>query len=834
MSRNFKSVYGKLKSVFNNLKRVERDLTGVIHFTAPSGLISSAEAEVRASFYPSRVDDVFISLLNGVKLKETLAREGFLVIKKPGGGGVRYALYDIGGECYALALDLPPALRRFGADCLKTSLKLCLEFYETERSANLDAMTGLFNHGYFQRELRSLLSGCEAEFESLRENDAPLEYNLENSNVGLILFDIDNFKNFNDTFGHRMGDIVIEKVAEAAENEVLKFARELTIARYGGEEFAVITRGLSAERAVELAESIRSAVEAVDTAALAKKAGISLKPGRVTVSLGAAFYEAGGNFSAGASLSPIDVCASELIKKADLALYGSKHLGKNRVTRYDELPFKCASVIERKGDFILVNVGSAHGIGYNDRFEIYDGVYNGVTDVISGAAAKKIGCYPRMLKGVIRVSKNYGVFDSTLMEKMAVCEIERESLPIAAGDTCAPLNAGEKELYSGDVFLPRDIFPPQYYCGSAANGGRELSAFGHLILIDYKNLIGKVKYSAPVKFGQMVSDVENLALNKGLKYEKLVRLSSDKTVLCFKSEIVSGALESFIESANARLKDSAGEDSGIRVNVLNSAALKKTPSCDMEILKYLRMADFVNSYYKNASFIEQFDYETCRRYGLFYYYRSRHSAALEIFARYETIFRQPPDFRFYQNAGVVALKINKTGLAIKYFMMAEKLDGTSPVPKSNLGLIYSMTGAYGKAAQYYAQCLELEPQSVLYNNNLAYALLMLGKNLKYALKCSKAAVENCSAAQLPEFLDTLGDLHMRLKNFADASSAYKKALSASDRPAAPAAYLKLARASLMAGEKPAAVKIIEMMKTSDEFACAASEIAEFEKIIDKY
>ncbi|HOT76073.1 MAG TPA: hypothetical protein PK467_09815, partial [Candidatus Wallbacteria bacterium] len=188
MSRNFKSVYGKLKSVFNNLKRVERGLTGVIHFTAPSGLISSAEAEVRASFYPSGVDDVFISLLNGVKLKETLAREGFLVIKKPGGGGVRYALYDIGGECYALALDLPPALRRFGADCLKTSLKLCLEFYETERSANLDAMTGLFNHGYFQRELRSLLSGCEAEFESLRENDAPLEYNLENSNVGLILF----------------------------------------------------------------------------------------------------------------------------------------------------------------------------------------------------------------------------------------------------------------------------------------------------------------------------------------------------------------------------------------------------------------------------------------------------------------------------------------------------------------------------------------------------------------------------------------------------------------------------------------------------------------------
>ncbi|OQA78147.1 MAG: putative diguanylate cyclase AdrA [bacterium ADurb.Bin243] len=834
MSRNSKNVLGRLKSVFNNLKRVEAGLSEVIYFTAPPGRISAAEAEVRAYFYPESIGTAFISLLNGINLKDALGRGECLVIKKPGRSRVHYVLYDAGGDFYALALDQPQEPPPFQTVALRTALTLCLGFYETEISASRDAMTGLFNHGYFQRELRSLLGACEAEFEAIRENDAPLGYNLENSNIGLILFDIDNFKNFNDTFGHRMGDIVIEKVAEAAADEVSKYAGDLTLARYGGEEFAVITRGLSAELAVDLAEAIRSAVEAIDTSALAKKAGISLKPGRVTISLGAAFYEAGGIFSAGAAFSPVDVCASELIKKADLALYGSKHLGKNRVTLYDELPFKCASVIERKGDFILVNVGSAHGVDYNDSFEVYDGVYNGSTDVVNGAASKKIGCYPRLLKGVIRVSKNYGVFDSTLMEKIAVCEIDGESLPIAAGDICVPVDSGEREIYSGDVFLPREIFASRYACGPSLNADETLSGFRHLIMIDFKSVIDAVKYSAPLKFGQAVSEVETLTLKSGLKYERLFRLSSDKTVMCFKDEIVPEKVERFAAGANARLKAFAGEGAALRVSVLNTAALNKVPLCDGEILKYLRMAGFVNRYYKNASCIEEFDYQTCRRYGLFYYYRSRHAEALDIFARYETAFRQPPDFRFYQNAGVVALKTNKTGLAIKYFMMAEKLDGASPIPKSNLALIYSTTGAYDKAARYYAQCLELEPQSALYNNNMAYTLLTLGKNLKYALKCSKKAVENCSAAQLPEFLDTLGEIHMRLKNYGAAAAAYKKALCSADRPSAPEPYLKLARASLMAGEKLAAVKIIEMMKTSDEFACSASEIAEFEKIIDKY
>ena len=84
MSRNSKNVFGRLKSVFNNLKRVEAGLSEVIYFTAPPGRISAAEAEVRAYFYPESTGAAFISLLNGMNLKDALGSGDCLVIKKPG------------------------------------------------------------------------------------------------------------------------------------------------------------------------------------------------------------------------------------------------------------------------------------------------------------------------------------------------------------------------------------------------------------------------------------------------------------------------------------------------------------------------------------------------------------------------------------------------------------------------------------------------------------------------------------------------------------------------------------------------------------------------------
>tara|TARA_R110000824_G_scaffold155226_6_gene327797 strand:+ start:94466 stop:95524 length:1059 start_codon:yes stop_codon:yes gene_type:complete len=127
----------------------------------------------------------------------------------------------------------------------------------------------------------------------------------------LMMGDIDHFKAFNDTWGHRTGDQVLRLVASCLKNG----AREADkVARYGGEEFAVIMPGISVERAERLGNSIREAVQAREL--VKRSTGETL--GRVTMSLGISTFNAGDN-------------SASLIERADKCLYQAKHAGRNQV-----------------------------------------------------------------------------------------------------------------------------------------------------------------------------------------------------------------------------------------------------------------------------------------------------------------------------------------------------------------------------------------------------------------------------------------------------------------------------------------------------------------------
>lgn len=133
------------------------------------------------------------------------------------------------------------------------------------------------------------------------------------------MVDIDHFKAINDRYGHLVGDQAIHRVAlilrEHGRGEDL-------VCRYGGEEFCMLLAGPPG-RAHELAEAIRSAIEAI--------CGPAVIPGeavRVTASLGVSSLEAGA------------ATLAELIKQADQALYLAKGTGRNRVCRYEELSNK--------------------------------------------------------------------------------------------------------------------------------------------------------------------------------------------------------------------------------------------------------------------------------------------------------------------------------------------------------------------------------------------------------------------------------------------------------------------------------------------------------------
>lgn len=165
--------------------------------------------------------------------------------------------------------------------------------------ATTDGMTKLYVHRYFQRLL-------DIEIKHSRR---------DNTELALIITDIDNFKSFNDTYGHQLGDLVLKRVARAVKSTLRS---EDIAARYGGEEFVVILPQTNAQQAMAIAEKIRA-----DVAALVIPHESSQL--NVTISLGVAVF-------------PIHaVEKDELIRFADAALYASKHSGKNRVTLYSPI-----------------------------------------------------------------------------------------------------------------------------------------------------------------------------------------------------------------------------------------------------------------------------------------------------------------------------------------------------------------------------------------------------------------------------------------------------------------------------------------------------------------
>lgn len=158
-----------------------------------------------------------------------------------------------------------------------------------------DALTDLWNHGYFQFMLD----------EELRRAKDQMSY------LSLIMLDIDNFKNYNDTWGHQKGDEILVRISKI----ITESSRRVDcVCRYGGEEFAVILPDAAKKDALVIAERIRSNIQQFPFSA-----GAEHPPQSITVSVGIASFPEDGNTKA------------EIIRSADIALYHAKRQGKNRV-----------------------------------------------------------------------------------------------------------------------------------------------------------------------------------------------------------------------------------------------------------------------------------------------------------------------------------------------------------------------------------------------------------------------------------------------------------------------------------------------------------------------
>src|SRR6056297_333639 len=241
-------------------------------------------------------------ILNGVNT-EVEAAAKYFGLKIQGTASIPELLQEANIELSLLNMSYEQMNRELVQAKLQLE-KLTTELEEKntylEGIANLDGLTEIYNHRYFQEFLDKEISRTGR---------------LDNR-LSLILADIDNFKKFNDFYGHQAGDYVLREVAALGSGLLREYD---LLARYGGEEFVVVLPETDQEDAETVAEKLRAAIEQ-------HPFRFQGDDYRVTCSFGLAVYDG--------STKPIK--KTELIERADRALYQAKKKGRNRVESYAE------------------------------------------------------------------------------------------------------------------------------------------------------------------------------------------------------------------------------------------------------------------------------------------------------------------------------------------------------------------------------------------------------------------------------------------------------------------------------------------------------------------
>lgn len=195
-------------------------------------------------------------------------------------------------------LETNQALQDQLSDSRQKTVVLGQELEKVREQASTDTLTGLANRQALAQAFEAAIAAADA------------------GETCLLMLDIDHFKRVNDTHGHVVGDGVLALIAET----LLGCCKGRdTVARYGGEEFSILLPRTPYDGALVLAEKIRAHIAGLHMV----KSGTKESIGNITVSVGVARYRAGESLT-------------DLVDRADRALYAAKNGGRNRVMGQDD------------------------------------------------------------------------------------------------------------------------------------------------------------------------------------------------------------------------------------------------------------------------------------------------------------------------------------------------------------------------------------------------------------------------------------------------------------------------------------------------------------------
>jgi len=361
-----------------------------------------------------------------------------------------------------IQISLPRRPQKNTCEIIFDLAKKCIVNSQNEYNAKYDILTSLLNRETFVSRITDGISQVN------NQGNLSLEVKEKDATKGITLYalDIDNFKQVNDTYGHKYGDMVIKCFSIRLENICHKINKEnenifLLPSRFSGEEFYVLCSGQITTNIEDLiAESLRRGIsdsplptnEEWDQLILdGVPEGFDIPHEtlrRITTSIGVSSYKGEK------TNSELRQIKDDLLRNSDLALYKAKSNGRNRHVHFSDILHKHGKILEfnKAAGVVAIDIGRPAGVTVGQEFLVFYPHFTGNQPFIfrDGRTEKVLGLYPRISSARIEVIN--------VQSDVSFCKITKKGedteIPVGSYLESVPLGSISHLLHD-DTFLDR-------------------------------------------------------------------------------------------------------------------------------------------------------------------------------------------------------------------------------------------------------------------------------------------------------------------------------------------------------------------------------------------